>query len=538
MASGSDPFTEIVEQPKSRDIRFRYECEGRTAGSIPGQNSTKDNKTFPSIRVRNYQGTAVIVVSCVSKSVPHYPHPHSLVGKTPDYECKHGVCTYKVKDVSQVIPFPNLGVQCAKKKELQKAMLERQNIRVDPFRTGYQVNEKDVDLNAVRLCWQVFLPDATGKFTRIVPPVVSDIIYDKKSVNDLVICRIDRATGSVRGGDEVFLLCDKVNKDDIEVRFYEEDDKGKLRWEGFGNFGATDVHHQVAIVFKTPPYLPPLAESEKKVSLHLRRPSTKDCSDPISFTYTPYFEDPDWVDERRKRKRPMLATEYGAGDAATGVAAPLGGVVAPDAKDRLRQVVMERHGAVKAEGVSAACNINVPATVLGVEPLSTIGQPTYMAESQHHAEAQPFANYSYPQADLPAPTSVTSSVDLPNSLFGISSQDLNAILSDPMLSDAGGAVGMSSQDFADPNIMLSINGTGSFSTSIGTALDQLQVQGGPAQPQAQDTVSFISTTSLETLLSQIATMSETVNQQQPSSNNAPATAGQVPGFPVVHQNPR
>lgn len=45
------PYVEILEQPAGKALRFRYECEGRSAGSIPGVNSTPENKTFPSIRV-------------------------------------------------------------------------------------------------------------------------------------------------------------------------------------------------------------------------------------------------------------------------------------------------------------------------------------------------------------------------------------------------------------------------------------------------------------------------------------------------------
>lgn len=45
------PYVEIIEQPASKALRFRYECEGRSAGSIPGINSTPESKTFPSIRV-------------------------------------------------------------------------------------------------------------------------------------------------------------------------------------------------------------------------------------------------------------------------------------------------------------------------------------------------------------------------------------------------------------------------------------------------------------------------------------------------------
>jgi len=45
------PWVEIVEQPKARGLRFRYECEGRSAGSIPGETSTPERKTFPAIKV-------------------------------------------------------------------------------------------------------------------------------------------------------------------------------------------------------------------------------------------------------------------------------------------------------------------------------------------------------------------------------------------------------------------------------------------------------------------------------------------------------
>ena len=42
---------EITEQPKQRGMRFRYECEGRSAGSIPGENTNADKKTWPACQV-------------------------------------------------------------------------------------------------------------------------------------------------------------------------------------------------------------------------------------------------------------------------------------------------------------------------------------------------------------------------------------------------------------------------------------------------------------------------------------------------------
>lgn len=46
------PYVEIIEQPAPKALRFRYECEGRSAGSIPGKNSSPENKTYPTIKVR------------------------------------------------------------------------------------------------------------------------------------------------------------------------------------------------------------------------------------------------------------------------------------------------------------------------------------------------------------------------------------------------------------------------------------------------------------------------------------------------------
>jgi c-Rel proto-oncogene protein len=65
------PYVAILEQPASKALRFRYECEGRSAGSIPGANSTADSKTYPTIQIMNYVGRAVVVVSCVTKDFPY-----------------------------------------------------------------------------------------------------------------------------------------------------------------------------------------------------------------------------------------------------------------------------------------------------------------------------------------------------------------------------------------------------------------------------------------------------------------------------------
>lgn len=104
-------------------MRFRYKCEGRSAGSIPGERSSDNNRTYPSIQVHGIQlisyiesqslvvfikqwsrvlnyyyffdcwhqilntcGRGKVRVSLVTKNEPYRPHPHDLVGK----DCKDG----------------------------------------------------------------------------------------------------------------------------------------------------------------------------------------------------------------------------------------------------------------------------------------------------------------------------------------------------------------------------------------------------------------------------------------------------------------
>lgn len=155
----------------------------------------------------------------------------------------------------------------------------RQCKNVPAVAAGFDHASSNIDLNVVRLCFQVFLPDASGQVTRVVPPVSSHPIHDKSKIlcirnlyvhsclcvwnyifyftknkmnssdvinhcleltwlfkndtveiedmqlgltyvfvlcaealNDLVICRVDKSSGRARGGDEVFLLCEKVGK--------------------------------------------------------------------------------------------------------------------------------------------------------------------------------------------------------------------------------------------------------------------------------------------------------------------------------------
>ncbi|KAM8816240.1 transcription factor p65 [Rhynchonycteris naso] len=291
-AQASGPYVEIIEQPKQRGMRFRYKCEGRSAGSIPGERSTDTTKTHPTIKINGYTGPGTVRISLVTKDPPHRPHPHELVGK----DCRDGYYEAELCPDRCIHSFQNLGIQCVKKRDLEQAINQRIQTNNNPFQVPIEEQRGDYDLNAVRLCFQVTVRDPSGRPLRLAP-VLSHPIFDNRAPNtaELKICRVNRNSGSCLGGDEIFLLCDKVQKEDIEVYFTGPG------WEARGSFSQADVHRQVAIVFRTPPYADPSLQTPVRVSMQLRRPSDRELSEPMEFQYLPDTDDRHRIEEKRKR---------------------------------------------------------------------------------------------------------------------------------------------------------------------------------------------------------------------------------------------
>ncbi|CAK1540811.1 unnamed protein product [Leptosia nina] len=285
---GAQPYVRIVEQPASKALRFRYECEGRSAGSIPGVTSTPEKKTYPTIEICGHRGPAIIVVSCVTRDEPFKAHPHNLVGRD---RCDKGVCTVKTNLAEDNrISFSNLGIQCVKRKDIAEALSTREKLRVDPFKTGYSHRNQPqtIDLNAVRLCFQVFIPDErTGKIRHSLAPVVSDIIFDKKAMSDLVIMRLSHCSAPPQGGLEMFLLCEKVVREDVAVVFFQKDGD-MIVWEENANILL--VHKQYAIAFNVPPYRNQTSSHHVQVYIQLKRISDNARSNPVPFEYIPDFQ--------------------------------------------------------------------------------------------------------------------------------------------------------------------------------------------------------------------------------------------------------
>uniref|UniRef100_A0A8U8C8T3 Uncharacterized protein n=1 Tax=Geospiza parvula TaxID=87175 RepID=A0A8U8C8T3_GEOPR len=329
------PYLVIIEQPKQRGFRFRYGCEGPSHGGLPGASSEKGRKTYPTVKICNYTGMARIEVDLVTHSDPPRVHAHSLVGK----QCNEaGNCVTIVGPKDMTAQFSNLGVLHVTKKNMMEIMKENVGLEwvgrgpgalsppysltvCPPALAEVELREieleakelkKVMDLSIVRLRFTAYLRDSSGNFTLALQPVISDPIHDSKSpgASNLKISRMDKTAGSVRGGDEVYLLCDKVQKDDIEVRFYEDDENG---WQAFGDFSPTDVHKQYAIVFRTPPYHKPKIDRPVTVFLQLKRKRGGDVSDSKQFTYYPVVEDKEEVERKRKKVLPQFPQHFGGG---------------------------------------------------------------------------------------------------------------------------------------------------------------------------------------------------------------------------------
>ncbi|XP_063116628.1 nuclear factor NF-kappa-B p105 subunit isoform X2 [Cavia porcellus] len=342
------PYLQILEQPKQRGFRFRYVCEGPSHGGLPGASSEKNKKSYPQVKICNYVGPAKVIVQLVTNGKNVHLHAHSLVGK----HCEDGVCTVTAGPKDMVVSFANLGILHVTKKKVFETLEARMTdacvrgynpgLLVHPdlaylqaeggggdrqltdrekelIRQAALQQTKEMDLSVVRLMFTAFLPDSTGSFTRRLEPVVSDAIYDSKAPNasNLKIVRMDRTAGCVTGGEEIYLLCDKVQKDDIQIRFYEEEENGGI-WEGFGDFSPTDVHRQFAIVFKTPKYKDINITKPASVFVQLRRKSDLETSEPKPFLYYPEIKDKEEVQRKRQKLMPNFSDSFGGGGGGTG----------------------------------------------------------------------------------------------------------------------------------------------------------------------------------------------------------------------------
>ena len=161
-------------------------------------------------------------------------------------------------------------------------------------------NTKEIDLNAVKLCFQVFMflmlkcedflslevfiekPDSDGRCTDQLAPVCSRTIFSSRVMSQLQILEMSDNTSTVTGGKKVILVVERVCREDIKIRL--SDGAG---WEGWAEFGEGDVYKHCAVTFRTPPYSHTNIAQPVRLSLELVRPSDGATSEEEEFFYTP-----------------------------------------------------------------------------------------------------------------------------------------------------------------------------------------------------------------------------------------------------------
>uniref|UniRef100_A0A8D8TB71 Embryonic polarity protein dorsal n=1 Tax=Cacopsylla melanoneura TaxID=428564 RepID=A0A8D8TB71_9HEMI len=294
-ASSRLPSVRFVNQPKSK-IRFRYESEEHTAGAVFG----RLERSYPTIEIVNYDGPCNVIVSCVTVDSelegpnPIRLHPNPIVSKGRHNTCINGFYEEAIHG-NRRCTLDKLGIQKFKNKSLSKAELDRREPGVD------HSYARNIDLYVVKLRIQVQLPYNARREAPILTDL-SEPIFESKKYPDLKIEHLSHSSASVDGGLEMIILCDKIDaKDKVQVRFYEEKN-GQFVWDVFVNIRTEDIHRQVAIKFKTPPYRDRHITVQVPVKVQLV--NIRESSEPRSFLMIPR--------QRQDIKRPRTSDYFHA----------------------------------------------------------------------------------------------------------------------------------------------------------------------------------------------------------------------------------
>nr|WCL52345.1 relish [Gryllodes sigillatus] len=320
-----EPFLKVIEEPVEK-FRFRYKSEMMgTHGSILARSHERNRrKTYPSVQLCNYDRPAIVRCSLYTAhpyEKQRTPHTHRLIVRAEnnmDKDDPHEVIVSQ--DNNYIAVFHGMGIIHTAKKNIVEELIKKKRSRLleklrvknpklttlntvqeSKLRQDAEDESRKMNLNSVSLCFEAFYRDANNCLQQICDPVFSKPINNMKSAltGELKICRIDKHVSTCMGGEEVFILVEKVGKKNIKIKFFEVNEDDQEIWCDYGKFSELDVHHQYAIVFRTPPYRDLDIEKPVDVFLQLYRPTDGDCSEPIKFQYKPSEK----IGRTRKRQR-------------------------------------------------------------------------------------------------------------------------------------------------------------------------------------------------------------------------------------------
>ena len=256
-------------------FRYKSEMQG-THGCIHGKNFTKKSKKFPEIQIVNVPLDVKVVrlrVALYTNEKPRKHHVHKIMWKQFSDREQDFIEVDVPKKNGFKHNWQGLGIIHTSRRfidetifnRIQKVFLEQKGAKMrDPYprlsdaeelqlksdaaRMGKEITDK---LNTVVLGFEAFRVE-NGIYYPLCSMAFTNAINNLKnpSTGDLKICRISAYTGSVTGGDEIFIFIERVKKGDISVRFFQLDENDERGWEADAHFTEGDVHHQYAIAFK------------------------------------------------------------------------------------------------------------------------------------------------------------------------------------------------------------------------------------------------------------------------------------------------
>lgn len=183
----------IIEHPNKYHFRSESELKGKH-GVLEGLSTTATKKTYPTVRLLNYTGKALI--RCLLYQVekqgedPMF-HPHTL------YRCNDKKLT-DPNNVTVILPmngnyeaaFEGIGIIAIIKK-FRKEYLEKKLIDDEKYKLNRKLtpdeekaikskaNTNSVDINAARLCFDAYCQNAKGEWLPICEPSFSSPFGNK-----------------------------------------------------------------------------------------------------------------------------------------------------------------------------------------------------------------------------------------------------------------------------------------------------------------------------------------------------------------------
>lgn len=301
VGSNGVPMLHITEQPVEK-FRFRYKSEMHgTHGSLMGNTSVKNKRTFPTVELRGYDKEAIIRCSLYqTDTLKRSQHSHRLVVRNgdTDRDDPHDVIVSPEKGYTAI--YQGMGIIHTAKKYINEELIKKRILEKQvELGRGLSTREESkiklladqeartMNLNQVCLCFQAYRVE-NNKWIKLCETFSNPINNMKSALTgELKISRLSTICSSASGGDDLIILVEKVGKKNIKVKFYELDEFDKEVWTAWGIFTEVDVHHQYAIALRTPPYKDRDITEAVDVYIQLFRPSDQDQSEPMNFKYKP-----------------------------------------------------------------------------------------------------------------------------------------------------------------------------------------------------------------------------------------------------------